>query len=270
MGISTSRIETGMRDSSLNGLPAELRNAIWECVFAGVWDDITIKLLRKPEVNILMPYPGGHPRLALLQTCRQINREAAGFAWTQVRAILDCDDPTLDCPTTDEGLDAWTKERIAFLPYWRRMAQKQQPLHLMPSSRLTSIAILEVTFSQPRTLSYLNGLAVRDIATTSLTQVRSSFRVSDALTAITCLSLYQGEAVLQSKYGIRVGAPPVSRLTVDETFKELLKVMPLLESIDIDSEEHVGRFRYEKQKLTEQSPTSEKLQKWRKVHVIRK
>nr|OQO32354.1 hypothetical protein B0A51_00413 [Rachicladosporium sp. CCFEE 5018] len=259
MGNSPSRIETDMRDSPLGDLPAELRNAIWESVFAGVWDGITLKLFRKPEFNILIPYPGGHPRLTLLQSCRQVNREAAGFAWTNVRAILDCDDLTLDCPTTNGVLDACMSEKVIFMSWWKRIIQKPQQLRLIPCPRLENITILEIDFSEPRTLSCLNNQAVRDLTSADLSQLRLSLRVSNIIVAIMCLYMAQAEAVMRSRYGVQAAPAPDSRLSVDASFKTLLEVMPSLGKIDVDSEKTVGRFRYEKQPLREESATLPKV-----------
>ncbi|KAK6439147.1 hypothetical protein LTR95_004640 [Oleoguttula sp. CCFEE 5521] len=82
----------GMRDSPPFTLPPELRNNVWELVFAGMWDDMVI-----PPLVIQPREP--HPRLALLLTCKRIFDKAEGFAWQGVRATIDNKKPTLDHAT---------------------------------------------------------------------------------------------------------------------------------------------------------------------------
>nr|OQO23774.1 hypothetical protein B0A51_10156 [Rachicladosporium sp. CCFEE 5018] len=79
----------GMRNSSLHTLPAELRNHIWELVFDNLWETTTIALLRT-EIHL-----GGSHNLALLLTCKQVNREAHGFAWRDVKASVGQDNRPL-------------------------------------------------------------------------------------------------------------------------------------------------------------------------------
>nr|OQO20022.1 hypothetical protein B0A51_13842 [Rachicladosporium sp. CCFEE 5018] len=76
----------GMRNSSLHTLPAELRNHIWELVFDNLWETTTIALSRTER------HLGGSHNFALLLTCKQVNREAHGFAWRDVKASVGRDD----------------------------------------------------------------------------------------------------------------------------------------------------------------------------------
>ncbi|OQO06326.1 hypothetical protein B0A48_08915 [Cryoendolithus antarcticus] len=79
----------GMRNSSLHTLPAELRNHIWELVFDNLWETTTIALSRTER------HLGGSHNFAPLLTCKQINREAYGFAWRDVKASVGRDDRPL-------------------------------------------------------------------------------------------------------------------------------------------------------------------------------
>ncbi|KAK6435907.1 hypothetical protein LTR95_007909 [Oleoguttula sp. CCFEE 5521] len=252
MGNSPSRIETGMVESPFARLPAELRNEIWEVIFAGVWDDITLKIFRNPCYDILAPYSGGHPRLALLQTCQQVRRAASDFAWTNVRAVLDCDDPALDCPDIKEWALMSSLDHVPKLRWWQGWFVPSDPPHLVPCPQISKIEILEVNNPHVRFPAHLNAMVMYGLKTEGHFEGKAVLTVSDITMAITHLQLVQLQAFTQSITGIPGAPVPDSVWDVGYSFKALLKRMHLLVLLDMDGQKSsYGRFRYEKQGLHE-------------------
>jgi len=97
--MSTSHAtNTAQGSSRLLTLPAELRNSIYEYVFADVQGNVCIDLERadkkktrkvsskKPKST---PNPDETSRLSLLLTCRKINTEASGIAFSKMSMSID-------------------------------------------------------------------------------------------------------------------------------------------------------------------------------------
>lgn len=96
--MSTSHTSpTAQQASRLLSLPAELRNSIYEYALADVQDNVCLDL--EGGVNMIhrvvdkkprsVPTEDRTSRLSLLLTCRQINTEASGIAFSKMRMSLD-------------------------------------------------------------------------------------------------------------------------------------------------------------------------------------
>jgi hypothetical protein len=98
--MSTSHASnTAPGSSRLLTLPAELRNSIYEYVFADVQDNVCIDLERADNKKETRKVRGKKPkstsnpdetsRLGLLLTCRKINTEASGIAFSKMSMSID-------------------------------------------------------------------------------------------------------------------------------------------------------------------------------------
>lgn len=95
--MSTSHANnTPQQSSRLLTLPAELRNPIYEHVFADVQDNVCIdlegglnKIHKVSGKNRSVPIDDNTSRLSLLLTCKQINTEATGIAFSKMSMSID-------------------------------------------------------------------------------------------------------------------------------------------------------------------------------------
>ena len=95
--MSTSQAnDTAQQSSPLLRLPGEIRNSIYEFVFADVQDNVCIDLeggLNKSHKvsgkNRSVPNDDNTSRLSLLLACKQINTEASGIAFSKMSMSID-------------------------------------------------------------------------------------------------------------------------------------------------------------------------------------
>ncbi|KAM0708675.1 hypothetical protein Q7P35_005327 [Cladosporium inversicolor] len=98
---------TAPQTSRLLSLPPELRNKIYDYALAGVQDDLCIDLEgRENKVHKegdtksrSIPTDDNTSRLSLLLTCRQINAEASGIAYSKMSMSFDTAFNTSDVTT---------------------------------------------------------------------------------------------------------------------------------------------------------------------------
>lgn len=109
---STNAVQ-GPSQSRLLSLPAELRNMIYDFALADVQDNVCIDLEGgyNRVHKVVDKKPGSVPtddntsRLSLLLTCRQINNEASGIAYSKMRMSLDTVFPNPRDFSTDDVLE---------------------------------------------------------------------------------------------------------------------------------------------------------------------
>ena len=114
---------TPQQTSRLLNLPAEIRNSIYEFVLADVQDNVCIdleggdnKIYKVNGKNRSAPNGDKTSRLSLLLTCRQINTEASGIAYSKMSMSLDTVFPNpRDFPTRGTAALTVGGERMSLI-----------------------------------------------------------------------------------------------------------------------------------------------------------
>ncbi|KAK3675453.1 hypothetical protein LTR78_004536 [Recurvomyces mirabilis] len=108
---SSSRRQACTSRPSFLALPPEVRNLLYETIFEGVEDHISVGIFGKPgsflERNTSMTKKQPRGRIALLQACKQIHWEADGYLYGVVHADFDA---------------------FRYHPYWLRRAVRIEKL----------------------------------------------------------------------------------------------------------------------------------------------
>lgn len=221
-------VMNGLQESWLSELPPELRNRIWDYVFAGLEHKLIMPLLHYVrEWKKSTPTHHNCKLLALLLTCKQIHSEASGIAWTRIAA---CGSRLVRYkPTMYEIWDLESGDETAL----RKHAAKYGPDTMEISSRLTTLLstklkfIQELTLTDKMTLKWMEGRGEEEFG--HLPKACAS--MAQAMTGIRTLN------VNQSHIAERAGEDPwVKEIAADgKDFDALLKTCPKLNRLVVIS-----------------------------------